>query len=128
VITIIQESLITFRRNTYHDHPGIAITIVRESLITIPRNPQVGAVGIELKAALKTGKLLILRNDQREKNRKNAEQRYTRDTRMDRLLADRFCCETWWSRWDCKSAVEENRRKTAKFPSLLPLTDFSNVP
>jgi len=41
VITIIQESLITFRRNTDHDHPGIAITIVRESLITIPRNPQV---------------------------------------------------------------------------------------
>jgi len=40
VITIIQESLITFRRNTDHDHPGIAITIVRESLITIPRNPQ----------------------------------------------------------------------------------------
>jgi len=39
VITIIQESLITFRRNTDHDHPGIAITIVRESLITIPRNP-----------------------------------------------------------------------------------------
>jgi hypothetical protein len=34
-----QESLITFRRNTDHDHPGIAITIVRESLITIPRNP-----------------------------------------------------------------------------------------
>jgi len=41
VITIIQESLITFRRNTDHDHPGIAITIVRESLITIPRNPHV---------------------------------------------------------------------------------------
>jgi hypothetical protein len=40
MITIIQESLITFRRNTDHDHPGIAITIVRESLITIPRNPQ----------------------------------------------------------------------------------------
>ena len=39
MITIIQESLITFRRNTDHDHPGIAITIVRESLITIPRNP-----------------------------------------------------------------------------------------
>jgi hypothetical protein len=39
VITIIPESLITFRRNTDHDHPGIAITIVRESLITIPRNP-----------------------------------------------------------------------------------------
>jgi hypothetical protein len=34
----------------------------------------------------------------------------------------------WWSRWDCKSAIEENRRKTAKFPSLLPLTDFSNAP
>jgi hypothetical protein len=34
----------------------------------------------------------------------------------------------WWSRWDCKSAIEENRRKTAKFPSLLPLTDFSDVP
>jgi hypothetical protein len=34
----------------------------------------------------------------------------------------------WWSRWDCKSAIEENRRKTAKLPSLLPLTDFSNVP
>jgi hypothetical protein len=30
VIKIIQESLITFRRNTDHDHPGIAITIVRE--------------------------------------------------------------------------------------------------
>jgi len=29
VITIIPESLITFRRNTDHDHPGIAITIVR---------------------------------------------------------------------------------------------------
>ena len=40
MITIIQESLITLRRNTDHDHPGIAITIVRESLITIPRNPQ----------------------------------------------------------------------------------------
>jgi len=46
VITIIQESLITFRRNTDHDHPGIAITIVRESLITIPRNPQ--SLGIEI--------------------------------------------------------------------------------
>jgi hypothetical protein len=34
----------------------------------------------------------------------------------------------WWSRWDCLSALEENRRKIAKFQSLLPLTDFSNVP
>jgi len=34
----------------------------------------------------------------------------------------------WWSRWDCVSALEENRRKTARFQSLLPLTDFPNVP
>jgi hypothetical protein len=33
----------------------------------------------------------------------------------------------WWSRWDCLSPLEENRRKTAKFQSLLPLTDFPNV-
>lgn len=46
-------------------------------------------MGIELLGSLKTRKLLILRNDQREKNRKNAEQRYTWGTD---LLADRFCC------------------------------------
>ena len=41
----------------------------------------VGAVGIELLRALKARKLLILRNGKREKNRKNAEPRYTRGTR-----------------------------------------------
>jgi hypothetical protein len=89
----------------------------------------VGAVGIELLTALKTRKLLILRNRKREKNRKNAEPRYTQGTRKGSFLClIDSAAETWWSRWDCKSAIEENRRKTAKFPSLLPLTDFSNVP
>jgi hypothetical protein len=40
----------------------------------------VGAVGIELLKALKTGKLLILRNGKREKSRKKAEPRYTPGT------------------------------------------------
>jgi hypothetical protein len=56
----------------------------------IPRNEKsplfywlnlVGAVGIELLRALKTRKLLILRNDKMEKNCKNAEPRYTAGTR-----------------------------------------------
>jgi hypothetical protein len=46
----------------------------------------VGAVGIELLRALKTRKLLILRNSKREKNRKNAEPRYMRGTRKGSSL------------------------------------------
>jgi hypothetical protein len=45
----------------------------------------VGAVGIELKAALKTRKLLILRNGKSEKNRKTAKLRYMRGTRKRSL-------------------------------------------
>jgi hypothetical protein len=44
----------------------------------------VGTVGIELQRALKTRKSLILRNGKTEKNRTNAEPRYTADTRNDR--------------------------------------------
>jgi hypothetical protein len=41
----------------------------------------VGAVGIELKAMLKTRKLLILVNDKNSKNTRFAEMRYTLGTR-----------------------------------------------
>jgi hypothetical protein len=41
----------------------------------------VGAVGIELKAVLKTRKLLILLNDKNAKNTECAQVRYTRGTR-----------------------------------------------
>jgi hypothetical protein len=30
----------------------------------------------------------------------------------------------WWSRWDCLSALEENRRKTAKFQVKCHLLTF----
>ncbi len=43
-----------------------------------------GAVGIELLRALKTRKLLILRNSKRNKNCKNAQPRYTLGTREGR--------------------------------------------
>ncbi len=49
----------------------------------------VGAVGIELLElirTLQTRRLLILRSDKREQNRKNAKPRYTRGTRADSEL------------------------------------------
>jgi hypothetical protein len=33
----------------------------------------------------------------------------------------------WWSRWDCRSALEENQRKTAKFQCFVPFADLSDV-
>jgi hypothetical protein len=37
------------------------------------------------------------------------------DTDQGSLCENRCRSQDWWSRWDCVSAVEENRRKTAKF-------------
>jgi hypothetical protein len=53
----------------------------------------VGAVGIELKAALKTRKLLILLNEKNAKNIQFAQVRYTAGTRNDsREAVSRQAC------------------------------------
>ena len=60
---------------------------VAAEVLALASNPirldLVGAVGIELLRALKTRKLFIVRSCKREKNRKNAEPRYTRGTQPD---------------------------------------------
>src|SRR5208282_402205 len=92
----------------------------------------VGAVGIELKATLKTRKLLIPLNAKNAKNIIFAQLRYTAGTRsrtLERLLRPAESCapNSYWVRRDdfCSSSCR-NVRPT--FPGISSTFTYSVVP